>query len=72
MRYGSARVSTEEQNLDQQWLALAGQGCAQVIDETGSGMQFAARAYSSNVQMLKSVISSYHKLKIISDTRIRH
>ena len=39
MRYGYARVSTEEQNLDRQRVALAGQGCAQVIEETGSGVK---------------------------------
>ncbi len=39
MRYGDARVSTEEQNLDRQRVALAGQGCAQVFEAMGSGVK---------------------------------
>lgn len=38
MRYGYARVSTDDQNLDRQRIALAAQACAQVVEETGSGV----------------------------------
>ncbi len=39
MRYGYARISTDDQNLERQRVALAAQGCAQVIEETGSGVK---------------------------------
>lgn len=39
MRYGYARVSSEDQNLDRQRVALAREGCGQVIEETGSGVK---------------------------------
>lgn len=39
MRYGYARVSSDDQNLDRQRLALAREDCAQVIEETMSGVK---------------------------------
>jgi putative DNA-invertase from lambdoid prophage Rac len=38
MRYGYARVSTDEQNLGRQRQALAGAECDQVVEEVGSGV----------------------------------
>lgn len=38
MRYGYARISTDDQRLDQQRAALAREACDQVIEETGSGL----------------------------------
>ncbi|WP_175891634.1 recombinase family protein [Burkholderia cepacia] len=41
MKFGYARVSTEEQNLDLQLIALNGHGCDQVITDKGiSGARF--------------------------------
>lgn len=39
MRYGYARVSTDDQNLDRQRAALADAGCAEVIEEIESGVK---------------------------------
>lgn len=39
MRYGYARISADDQNLDRQLVALAREDCAQVIEETGSGVK---------------------------------
>ena len=39
MRYGYARVSTDDQNLDRQRQALAQEDCAQVVEETSSGVK---------------------------------
>ena len=39
MRYGYARISTEDQNLDRQQVALAHEACDQVIEETQSGVK---------------------------------
>lgn len=39
MRYGYARVSTDEQNLGRQRAALALAGCDQVVEEVGSGVK---------------------------------
>lgn len=39
MRYGYARISTDDQNLDRQRAALAREECAQVIEETESGVR---------------------------------
>lgn len=39
MRYGYARVSSDDQNLDRQRVALAREDCAQVIEETQSGVK---------------------------------
>jgi DNA invertase Pin-like site-specific DNA recombinase len=38
MRYGYARISTDDQRLDRQRAALARETCDQVIEETGSGV----------------------------------
>ena len=39
MRYGYARVSTDDQNLDRQRIALAREECGEVIEETQSGVK---------------------------------
>lgn len=39
MRYGYARVSTDEQNLTRQHVALTLAGCDQVVEEVGSGVK---------------------------------
>lgn len=39
MRYGYSRISTDDQNLDRQRVALAREECAEVIEETGSGVK---------------------------------
>lgn len=39
MRYGYARISTDDQNLDRQRAALGREECGQVIEETGSGVK---------------------------------
>ncbi len=38
MRYGYARVSSDDQNLDRQRIALARENCAEVIEEKKSGV----------------------------------
>lgn len=38
MRYGYARVSSDDQNLDRQRIALAREDCAEVIEEKRSGV----------------------------------
>ncbi len=38
MRYGYARVSSDDQNLDRQRIALAREECAEVIEEKKSGV----------------------------------
>ena len=38
MRYGYARVSTDEQNLGRQRQALAAAECEQVVEEVASGV----------------------------------
>lgn len=39
MRYGYARISTEDQNLDRQRIALGHEDCQEVIEETQSGVK---------------------------------
>ena len=39
MRYGYARISTDDQNLDRQRIALAHETCHEVIEETQSGVK---------------------------------
>ncbi len=39
MRYGYARISTEDQNLDRQRIALAHEACSELIEETQSGVK---------------------------------
>ena len=39
MRYGYARVSSDDQNLDRQRIALAREACDQVIEEMESGVK---------------------------------
>lgn len=39
MRYGYARISADDQNLDRQRVAMTRAECAQVIEETGSGVK---------------------------------
>lgn len=39
MRYGYSRISTDDQNLDRQRAALAREACAEVIEDTGSGVK---------------------------------
>lgn len=39
MRYGYARVSSDDQNLDRQRVALGREDCAQVVEETMSGLR---------------------------------
>lgn len=43
MRYGYARISTDDQNLDRQRVALGREACSEVIEETQSGVK--ARQY---------------------------
>ena len=38
MRYGYARVSNDDQNLDRQRIALAREGCAETVEEKKSGV----------------------------------
>ncbi len=38
MRYGYARVSSDDQNLDRQRIALAREECAEVVEEKKSGV----------------------------------
>lgn len=39
IRYGYARISTDDQNLDRQRVALGREGCDEVIEETQSGVK---------------------------------
>lgn len=39
MRYGYARISTEDQNLDRQRIAIGREDCGEVIEETQSGVK---------------------------------
>ncbi len=39
MRFGYARVSSDDQNLDRQRIALAREECAEVVEEKKSGVQ---------------------------------
>lgn len=39
VRYGYSRISTDDQNLERQRAALAREECAEVIEETGSGVR---------------------------------
>ena len=39
MRVGYARVSTDDQNLDRQRVALAAAGCDNVVEEVESGVK---------------------------------
>src|SRR3954451_12926533 len=39
MRYGYARISSDDQNLDRQCIALAREECGQIIEETESGVK---------------------------------
>ncbi len=43
MRYGYARISSDDQNLDRQRVALARENCGQVIEETESGVKACRR-----------------------------
>lgn len=39
VRYGYSRISTDDQNLERQRAALAREECAEVVEETGSGVK---------------------------------
>lgn len=39
MRYGYARISTDDQNLDRQRIALGSEACGEVVEETQSGVK---------------------------------
>ena len=39
MRYGYARISSDDQNLARQRVALAREECGQIIEETESGVK---------------------------------
>ncbi|MDX7953718.1 recombinase family protein [Lichenihabitans sp. Uapishka_5] len=39
MRYGYARISTDDQNLDRQRVALGHEACQEVVEETQSGVK---------------------------------